>query len=67
MKTGRPLLLGGLDKMIEMIQRSTRAHQGVVNSRCAINQVVIAVADTLVKKVPGTTTWPYATWNSYLG
>ena len=67
MKTGRPLPLGRLDKMIQMIQRSTRAHQGVVNSRFAINQVIIAVADTLVKKVPGTTTWPYAAWNSYLG
>ena len=52
MKTGRPILPGGLDKMIQMIQRSTRAHRGVVNSRCAINQVVIAVADALVKKYP---------------
>ena len=31
--------------MIQMIQRSTRAHRGVVNKA-----VVIAVADTLVKR-----------------
>ena len=33
--------------MIQMIQRTTRAHRGVVNKA-----VVIAVADTLVKRHP---------------
>lgn len=47
MKNESPLLTGGLDKMIYMIQRFTRAHRGVVNAA-----VVIAVADTLVKRYP---------------
>ena len=47
MKNESPLLTGGLDKMIHMIQRFTRAHRGVVNAA-----VVIAVADTLVKRYP---------------
>ena len=38
-------LPGGLDKRIQVIQRSTRAHGGVVNKA-----VVIAVAKTVVKK-----------------
>ena len=31
MKRERSLLLGGRDKMIQMIKRYTRAHRGVVN------------------------------------
>ena len=46
-KRGRPLLLGGLDKMIHTFLRSTRAHGGVVNTA-----VAIAVADALVKRYP---------------
>ena len=44
-KRVKSLLLGRLDEMIQLIQRSTRAHRGVVNKA-----VGTAVADNLVKR-----------------
>ena len=41
------LLLGRLDKMIQTIQRSTRAHRGVINKAA-----VVAIADTFFKRYP---------------
>ena len=46
-KRGRPLLLGGLDKMIQTFLRNTRSHGGVVNTA-----VAIAVADASVERHP---------------
>ena len=31
-KRGRPLLLGGLDKMVQTLSKNTRFHGGVVNT-----------------------------------
>ena len=44
-KRGRPLLLGGLDKMIQTFLKNTRSHSGVVKTA-----VAIAVANALVEK-----------------
>ena len=46
-KRGRPLLLGGLDKMIQTFLKNIRSHGGIVNTA-----VAIAVADALAEKHP---------------
>ena len=46
-KRGRPLLLGGLNKMIQTFLKNTRSHGGVVNTA-----VALAVADASVERHP---------------
>ena len=46
-RRGRPLLLGGLDAMVQNFFKSTRAHGGVISTA-----VAIAVAHALVKRYP---------------
>ena len=46
-KRGRPLVLGGFDKMMQTFLKNTRSHGRVVNTA-----VAIAVADALVERHP---------------
>ena len=46
-KRGRPLLLDGLDKMIQTFLKNTRSHGGVINT-----VVTTAVSDALVERHP---------------